>query len=381
MRVLIVMNSLGAGGTEYSTASLLPALRERGVEAHVAILRSSGEEGTEGWVRDNGFPVTLLPPSWRRRQHALRSLIHATGADVVHSALFEADLVARLTRRRDVPLLTSLVNTSYGEEWFRSSSAPKTKLRVIQGIDLIGTRLSTHFHAVSRAVKEEAVRNLRIDPHRITVVRRGRRDLQAELRPGGAQALRTDLGIPQGATVLLNLGRQEPQKDHVTLVCAVAPLLKEDPGLYLVLAGRDGTASSRIREAVDRIPERNRIILIGHRSDVATVLDAADLFVTTSRYEGLPGVVIEAMSMGLPVVGSDIDPIREVLGDAPLAPPGRVQDFTRILREALRDSDWRRSCGAANRARFLRDFGLGQSADGMTALYGTLRRGRSDGGR
>lgn len=372
MKVLFVINALGEGGTETSTAQLLPALRDRGVDSHVAILRSRGDEGVEGWVRENGFPVNHLPQRWPQRVVALRSLIERTRADVVHSALFEADLAARLARRPDVPLLTSLVSTTYDREWFAASPAPNRKLRIVQAVDIAGTPLSTHFHAVSQSVKDDAIRNLRIDRQRITVVHRGRRDLRADRAEGAGRHIRAQLGIPPESTVLVTVGRHEPQKDLVTLVRAVGPLLKKDAKLHLVLAGRAGTATPSIHEQIERFPDNDRVHVLGHRPDVAAILDAADVFVTTSRYEGLPGAVIEAMSMGLPVIGTDIAPIREVLGDASLAPPGDVEAFGALLQRARTDAAWRRSSGDANRARFERRFGLAGAAAGMEHLYRTM---------
>lgn len=372
MRLLFVINALGEGGTESSTAELLPRLRERGFDCAVAILRSRGAEGVEQQVRDAGFRVAVLPPGLGRQIRSLHGLIDEGGVEVVHSALFEANLVSRLGRRRHVPLLTSLVNLSYSAERMAVAGRASRKLRVTQAMDVTTGPLTSHFHAVSDAVASEAAKRLRIRRSRITVVPRGRADLAATVAPDAGERLRNELGIASDDEVVVSVARQEPQKDHLTLLDAVEPLLVDRPGLHLVVAGREGTASAAITDRMARMSNRERVHMLGHRSDVASVLDVGDVFVFPTRYEGMPGAIIEAMAMGLPVVASDIAPVREVLAIPGLPAPGDAASFSRAIRALLSDKEARRRAGLANRARFERHFTIERSADGMAELYRRL---------
>ncbi len=378
MRVLAVINALGEGGTERSLAELMGPLAERGIDITVATLRSRGCEGVEPALRAEGYDIRLLPAGHRARMRAFRALIRELDPDVVHSMLYEANLLARLGTVGLRPrLLTSLVNTSYSPERIKTLGTDTRKLRVVQTIDAITGRLRVdHFHAVSAAVRDDAVRHLRVPPDRITVVGRGRGDPLPTFDGSERQRIRRELGIPDDATVLVNVGRQEHQKDHLTLVRAVAPLLDERPDLWLAIAGREGNGSVHLARELARLGEPARIVRLGHRGDVPAVLAAGDLFVFTSRYEGMPGAVIEAMSVGLPVVASDIAPVREVVEpgiSAHLAPVGDAAAFRSAVARLLADPGRRAAMGAQGRAIFEARFTIDAAADAMAELYRSLR--------
>lgn len=381
-RVLAVIDTLGGGGTERSLAELLPHLAERGVDVSVTTLRAASEGGLESSLRSAGWDIRRLDQ--HRRVRSFRALLDEIRPDVVHSMLFEANMVTRIgtigTRTR---LLTSLVSTSYAPARLATPGVHRSKLRLVQTLDLVSGRLRVdRFHAVSETVKASAVRDLRIPAEKIVVVRRGRRDLRSRLDPGAGARLRHQLGIPRDASVVLAVGRHEVAKDHRTLLIAIEPLLARIPDLHLLLAGREGAASSGISDQVGRSEHPERIRVLGHRDDIAQLLDAADLLVLTSRYEGLPGVLIEAMAMGVPVVASDIPAVHEVVEPdetALLAQPGLPDRFTGTIARLLDDPTLRSRLGARGRLVFEERFEIGVAADRMTALYRSLCSGRDPG--
>lgn len=376
IRVLAVINALGEGGTERSLAETIPGLRSRGIEVTVAILRSRGDEGVERSLREQGVDIRLLPTGLARVR-ALRRLIREVRPDVVHSMLYEANQVARLACiGTPAVVLTSLVNTSYSPDRFATITNLRWKYRVAQALDrLTGRLLVDHFHAVSESVRSSAIRTLGISSGRISVVKRGRMDTVTPDREVTRRAVRKSLGIPPDALVVINVGRQEAQKDHRTLVEAMGPILNERDDVWLVVAGREGNASDDLAEAIEGVEHPERILLLGHRGDVAELLAASDVFVLTSRHEGLPGAVIEAMSAGLAVVASDIGPVREVVEPdvtALLAAVGDGVGFTRSIRRLVADPAMRADLAAAGRARFEQHFGIDTATNGMADLYRRL---------
>lgn len=366
MRVLAIINALGEGGTERSLAELVEPLRERGIDVSIAILRSRGAEGVENWLREQGVDIHMLPPG-RRAYPAFRSLVRTLRPDVIHSMLFEANMVARLsTIGLGVPVLTSLVNTSYAPERLATVSTSPWKVRTVQAVDAVtGWLFVDHFHVVSEAVKVDAVRRLRVRPAKITVAQRGRKDPLAELKGDERMRIRSEFDIAENDLVVVNVGRHEHQKDQVTLVASMAPILHERDDIWLWIVGRDGNASADLRRAIADHKVEDRVLLTGHRSDVPAVLAAADVFAMTSRYEGLPGAMIEAIAMGLPVVGSDIAPIREVVDArcALLAPAADAVSFSRCTRQLLDDAVARSELGSNGRRRYEDSFSMGRSAD------------------
>ena len=375
LRVLVVIDALGEGGTERSLAELVPGLRGQGINISVAILKSRGEEGVEGRLRQDGVDIRVLPSGFSRFR-ALRLLVEELRPDIVHSMLFAADQTTRLASLGwSSVVLTSLVNTSYSPARYATPGTKKYKMRLVQLVDGVTGRLFVDwFHAVSAAVARDAVDNLRVPAARLRVVNRGRVDPRMTLPPEAGRTVRGELGIGTDQLLIINVGRQEYQKDHATLIAAVAPLLARRTNAYLVLVGRQGNATQTLDRALSPLaPDvRRRVLLLGHRADVAALLAAADVFVMTARYEGLPGVVIEAMAAGLPVVASDIDPVHEVVEperSALLAAPGDVAGFASALETLLGDASLRADLGVRGRSLFEERFTIDAAVEGMAALY------------
>ena len=115
-----------------------------------------------------------------------------------------------------------------------------------------------------------------------------------------------------------------------------------------------------------------RVRFLGHRSDVPELLAAADLFVFPSLFEGLPGAVIEAMALALPVVAADIPAVREVVepgGSAVLVPTRDSAALAEALGSLLEDAERRESFGRRGREIFEERFTLAQSAEKMISFY------------
>ena len=112
MKIAFVINGLGAGGTERSTTLMLPLLRERFVEVEVFTLKRE-QVGDEQRVRDMGIPVTVLSGgNWSSRIRSLRRELKRFQPDLVHTAIFEADVIGRIAAiGTRVPVVSSLVNT------------------------------------------------------------------------------------------------------------------------------------------------------------------------------------------------------------------------------------------------------------------------------
>lgn len=377
MRVAFVINSLGAGGTERSTAVLLPHLRDRGVEPVVVAL-AHRDEGDEQAVIDAGFEVHVIGTTAAPgRIRAVRALLQATPFDVVHTAIFEADITGRVAALgTGLPVITSLVNTPYAPARLRDPNVSRGKLEIVRAIDgVTGRLLTTRFHAVTEGVAEDAVSSLRIPRDRITVVERGR-DPEALGRRTAPRRdrVRAALGWAADRSIVLAVGREEHQKGHVHLVRALGLLAERRPELDVCIAGRSGNASRAIDEAVAALAPavRARVHRLGHRDDVADLLVGADVFVMPSLYEGTAGAAIEALALEVPVVATDLQGTHGLLIDgenAILVPVANDRDLATAVTSVLDDRDAAAERVAAGRKTFVARFTLDRSADAMAALY------------
>jgi glycosyltransferase involved in cell wall biosynthesis len=149
----------------------------------------------------------------------------------------------------------------------------------------------------------------------------------------------SEFGIPRSAQVVTHVGNFLPPKDHETLVQSAAELISRKENVHLLLVG-DGALMPKIRKLVAAKGLKNHIHFAGSRRDVPRLLLASDAFLFPSRWEGLPGAVLEALAAGLPVVASDIGSIREIAGQSDsmyLVPAGDASGFAQKLQEILAD--------------------------------------------
>jgi glycosyltransferase involved in cell wall biosynthesis len=170
-----------------------------------------------------------------------------------------------------------------------------------------------------------------------------------------------------GTADVIGVGRFAYPKDFMTLLEAVR--LVEAP-CHVRLAG-DGPALSAVESAVLRDGLSQRVELLGARADVPDLLARSDVFVLSSRSEGFPVSVLEAMAAGLPVVATDVGGVAEAVEDGEtgfLVPTADPEAFARALDRLLVDGELRRRMGAAGRARALSLFDV----SGYRAAYGEL---------
>lgn len=379
MKVLFVINSLGTGGAERSLSEMLPILCARGIEVRIACL-GHREEGVEEAVRTSYDVTFLTGRTLRQRASELRRLIKGENPDIVHTTIFESDVVARLaTFRLPCAVLTSLVNTSYEPERLADPNVISWKLHATRFVDGFTARhLTDHFHAITTAVAESAVNRLGIDPTKITVVPRGR-DLQRLGEPGAERRrrMRARFGIDPEAVVLLNVGRQDYQKGHRDLLEAFVHIADRHPEALLVQAGRRGHATAEMEQLLVDSDVADRVRLLGHRDDVPDLMAASDIFVFPSHYEGLGGAVIEAMALGLPIVVSRAPALIEVIEEGAnglSAPVGDPTALAEAISTLMDDRILREQFGRRSREIFLEHFELGSSMRQMVAMYESLAR-------
>lgn len=378
MRVLYVINGLGTGGAERSLAEMLPVLRAAGVQSTVVCLQRR-REGVQEHVLARGFDVRFVNARrWPGRIRELRGIIRSVEPDLVHTTIFDADVVGRLAAA-GLPCLvvSSLVNTSYDADRLDDPRVAAWKLALARQIDgWTARRLTDHHHAITQAVRGSAITALKLDPTRVTVIERGR-DPERLGVPGPARRrdVRQALGIPDGTPVIVNVGRQEYQKGQIDLLHAMRLLAPRDPAPVLLMAGRRGHASAEIDELA-RARDLCRVVrLLGHREDVPDLLAAADLFAFPSRYEGLGGAVIEAMALGLPVVVSAVPALAEVVeegGNAVLVRPGDPGRLAQAIDRLLDDPARRGDMGRRSREIFQSRFDLARSTSRLLDLYREL---------
>ena len=355
MRILHVVLSLELGGQERLIADLSHALKARGHDVHVLSLTPGGSMRAElGGIdvidipKRDGLDLSLplrLAPVLRQLQ-----------VDVAHThnpiPLIYAAPVARLARVRRV------VHTKHGANIYSSASLAAAR---------VATRALTAFVGVSAETAAIARTRERVPERLLHVIQNGiplerfRRDLEARAR------IRAELGIPGRAVVVGTVGRLSKEKDHPLLVRALR--LRLGPEVRLVIVG-DGPYRSEIEHSIG--PEAARYVtLTGERRDVPALLSAFDVFAMSSRTEGLPLVVPEAMAARLPVVVTAVGGLPGIVGPEVglVVPPGDADALGRALSQLIDDPARRVSLGEAARRFADQSFSIDRMVREYEALY------------
>ncbi|MGH8892454.1 MAG: glycosyltransferase family 4 protein [Actinomycetes bacterium] len=387
LRVFHVIDGLGTGGAERSLAELLTHLDGDGIASTIWSLerRKNGVEESVAATADVRF---LDDQPLVSRVRRLRRAIRSERPDLVHTTLFAATTVGRFSAAGGPPVLTSLVNTPYDPIRRSDRRFSRGKLQAVQAFDRTTSRLTDHFHAISHAVADAAVRDLGKSPDRITVVPRGRSaDRLGTPSESRRLAARRSLGVDPSSPLVVNVGRQEFQKGQRHLLEAARLLREGHRDLVVLICGREGAITGELKALHASLGLGDKVRFLGHRDDVPDVLAAADVFAFPSLFEGLGGSLIEAMALGVPIVASDIPAIRETVVDtgcATLVPPASADALAMALADLIADRSRRAAYADHGIHRFEEHYALPGIAARMATLYRTVAsgqdRGRDKGG-
>jgi glycosyltransferase involved in cell wall biosynthesis len=299
------------GGAELRTLDLMAQAALKGFEFHFATLADGAGsldttiEALNGKV--HSCPLSPLFP------FRFRQLIRVHAFDVVHSHVHHfSGYILRLA---------ALEGTGTRIAHFRSTGdgQPGTWRRLAQRAIMTRwiDRYATAIVAVGEGVMNLAWRpNWRSDP-RCVVVYSGL-DLDRFAGAPDPVSVRREFGMPEDSRLIIHVGSISSSKNQIRLLRIFAELSRRNPGLRLLLVGRDPDGARRgIVEAVADLNLQEVVTFAGERSDIVRLLKASNLMIFPSLREGLPGAVLEACAAGTPVVASDLPGVREIATTCP----------------------------------------------------------------
>jgi len=222
--------------------------------------------------------------------------------------------------------------------------------------------------AVSYDIADQLVERFRWPPEKIEVVHNAVR-LQ-RFAPTDAAALRARLTGNRQRPVVLTCARLHAQKGHAVLLRAAAEL----PDAVFALAG-DGPERAALEAQAAALALGDRVVFLGHRTDIPALLAACDVFALPSLYEGSSLAVLEAMAAGRAVVSSAIGGTDELIRDGDsglLVAPGDAEALAAALRRLFADDELRAALARRGRARVERDFTSDVMSQRVTRIYERL---------
>lgn len=357
LRVLHVVATSQRRGAEIFAADLVHALEGRGIAQRVAVLRSNGSQAVAYHA-----PVHGLTGGKLERVAALRRLVHRSRPHVIQAHGGEA-MTASVFATTSVPIVYRRVGgapPSLRRGWRR---------RVFRHL----VRHTARVVAVADAVRRETISLLGVPRSHVVTIPNG-------VDPGRLTAhrdratVRTALGIDHAAPVFLSMAALTWEKDPLAHLRVGAGVLRSLPRAAHLFVG-DGPMRSQMEREVSSIGLDGRIHLLGARSDVPDLLEAADVLLFASRpdgMEGMPAAAIEAGMVGTPTVGYDVAGLGEVVLDRTtgrLVPWGEEDALATAMVDLLGDDEARHAMGEAARVRCLAGFSIDDIATRYVGLY------------
>lgn len=363
LRVLQLLAPARAGGLESVVTQLSAGLKTRGHAVRVAAVLAPDEAAEDpedhpflAGVRAAGVPVDVLAiggRDYRAERRAVADLLQRHDIQVLHTHGYRPDVVdgpvARQLGRAHVTTLHGFIGSSWRNrlyEWLQVRAARRADAAI----------------AVSAPIADRL--NARAGRGRVVLLRNA---VSPARDPLSRDAARHLLGLPSAAFVVGWVGRVSYEKGPDLFVEALA---HTDGSVHGAMVGA-GPMLAAVRDLAAERGISHRLHLPGLQQGAGRLMAAFDVLALTSRTEGTPMVLLEAMWAGLPIVATAVGGVPDVVsaGEASLCPSGGSKEFAAAIQALAADPARARTLAAIAAARVARDFDPARWISSMVDIY------------
>ena len=370
LHILQVIKCLGYGGAERLLVDMVASGDRRAFDYEVAYVLEA-ENALAPAIAADGTPVHSLGArgNWDLRWMArLRALILEGRFDVVHfhlpyTAALGRLVVASIPQAKQRP---AIVYTEHSQ-WDKMAL-------LIRGLNRASIGLDQSLIVVSEAARDALPRALqghaRVIVHGVDLSRSERLLRQrVEVR----SEVRAELGIRDGEVVVLAVANLRPEKGYDVLLDAARLVADRDLPVRFIAVGR-GPLEAELRERHRHLGLGGRFQFLGPRQDVLNLMIGSDIVALASRQEGLPVVLMEATSVGMPIVATAVGAVPMVITDGVdglIVPPERADELADALEQLISDPEMRQRLGQGAKTRSSM-FDLVSASRAVEAIYRDL---------
>jgi glycosyltransferase involved in cell wall biosynthesis len=371
LRVLqIYYEPIPAGQTTH-VLSLARALDRR--QHHVTVVLPANLRRSIAALRQAGIeavPLELRKVVWPPQAVlGLARLIRRQDFDVIHVHSQEAGLLGRVVAR-----MAGVRSAVYTPQTIDIRRARFHWLYVL--IEYVLAHATDVIVSVNEADRKRMIR-WGIPAHKIVNIPNGI-DLSAFKGPVDSGSLRRALGLDENRPLVMQVARLSAQKDPLAFVEGAAHVVRERPDAQFALVG-EGPLRDAVAARIQALGLRGHVHMLGWRDEAFRLMVAADVVSLTSRWEGMPYTLLEAMAWGRPVVATAVNGCPEIVVDAEtgfLAPPGDTAAWAGRVADLLSDPAMAAGMGWQGRARVEERFSLQGVVARVESLYQRVAEAR-----
>jgi glycosyltransferase involved in cell wall biosynthesis len=308
IKVLHIFGKMVRGGSELRTVELMPLLSEKGVHFDFCTLLL-GKGPLDEKIRQLGGEVSCCPlrPGLLTFGQRFARLLRQSDYDIVHSHThyFSGNIV-RLAHKAGIKRRIVHFRNTYDGKTLTLRRKLYCKI-MHRWID----KHATAILAVCRGAMEISwERGWQKDP-RAQVIYNGLDLSLYQFSGDERRSVVSEFDLPDSSKIIIHVGRMHRQKGQDVLLDSAAKVIAADPTIHFLLVG-GGALQTAMQDKARTLNITSNVHFAGVRSDVPRLLKASDCFVLPSRWEGLPGAVLEAIAANLPVIATDLPGVREI---------------------------------------------------------------------
>lgn len=356
----------GAGGAQ----QIVKALCEGFCDENNIILATAPDGELFNWAESRGFKVYPLINMGRsislikdiKTLIQLIRIIRLEKPDIVHCHSWKAGVLGRIAAF--LCGIKDIYFTVHG--WSILSYSNKLIRAIFIFVERLLSLITTKLICVCKE-DEKLGKSLRIaTENKYVTIYNGVKDIKF----ANTRSIREKLAIPEESILIGTVARLAPQKRCLETLDIAVNMMKQSQKIYFVFVG-DGPLYKEMDKAVREIGVEHRFILAGNQNDVPSYLNSMDIFLLLSNYEGLPVSILEAMSMGIPAVASNVGGVCELIEDrvSGYLVSHDEDEIIQKLRFLIENEDLRKSFGVKSRERFQEKFTVEKMIEGYRTLY------------
>jgi len=349
--ILLIGSQMTTGGSQSILLILSKWLHENGYPVKLVFFHD--EDGLhEKWQTQFSFPIINLK-AWEKRSQSVRKYFMLVRGLIRLFQIMRLDNVSSVmtfthhSNLLGIPIAwINGIPVRIAAHRGRIHGFPRWQEKIHSW--MINSGMATKLVAISKQIGKDAVSE-GVNPEKILVIPNGVEPLDFD--PSVRVKKRNELKIKPDQFVVLSVGRLSYEKGHDVLIGAVPTVVQEYPQTVFIFSG-DGPQRSALENQVDTLDIRQNVFFLGVRTDVRELITAAELFVFPSRSEGLGQALLEAMSVGITVVASNVGGIPEVIENGKsgvLVTPEKSHAFAQAIIEMLGNEQQRKIFSSAAR--------------------------------
>lgn len=364
MKVIHIFKITGIAGSENHLLTLLPALKNKGIDIVVIMLEKPNLPIDEFYkkltikgilVYRIKIGLDLSLPVYKK----IKEIFKAEEPDIVHTHLIHGDLYGILAAKSCG--IKKIVSSKHNDNKFRRNL-------FIKVLNSYLYKQVAKIIVISEALKKFSIEVERIPQEKITIIKYGLDSFKSKLKN---KELRIDLGYNPKDIVFGIVARLTEQKGHVYLLEAFKNIAKKYKNAKLLIVG-DGMLRKQLETIVKNYNIESFVQLLGRREDTADIYNAIDVFILPSLWEGFGLVFLEAMSFGLPIIASDVSAVPEIIVNNKtglLVSPKNPKELVNAMESMIINDNLRLQLGKSGVKRVLENFSVNKMVEKTRDVY------------